>query len=115
MQTSDMDSSVEIDDLRRAHVRRRLDSNVKAWITTGDPLGRPHSVPVWFLHLADDRILMSSRSDKQKVANIAAKPHAGPGRDVTDVGRASGLVARSRPRPWSRIGARCGTRPAVVG
>ena len=83
MQTGDLDRGVTMDDRRQAHVLARLKSNLMAWFTTVDSHGRPHSAPVWFLHLPDGRILIYTRPDSRgsRTSSLIL------GLDLTDIGR----------------------------
>jgi PPOX class probable F420-dependent enzyme len=72
---------------RRSRVDTRLQTNLMAWLTTVSPLGRPDSVPVWFLLRDDDSILLYSEPGKGKLRNIDANPNVALGLDVTDIGR----------------------------
>jgi PPOX class probable F420-dependent enzyme len=72
---------------RRVRVETRLHTNLMAWLTTVSPVGRPDSVPVWFLLRGDDSILVYSQPGKTKLRNIDANPNVALGLDVTDIGR----------------------------
>jgi PPOX class probable F420-dependent enzyme len=70
---------------RRAHVRKRLETDVIAWLTTVRPSGQPDSVPVWYLW-ADARILVYSRPNTPKLRNLATNPRATLALDDTRAG-----------------------------
>ena len=53
---------------------RRLKQEIIGWLTTVSPEGQPQPIPVWFLWDGAESILMYSRPDKRKLANIAANP-----------------------------------------
>lgn len=57
------------DDPAHAAALRLLDERIIAWFTTVDEHGRPHAVPVWFFW-HDGRVLIFSRHDSAKVANV---------------------------------------------
>jgi PPOX class probable F420-dependent enzyme len=56
------------------HATRRLREEIIGWLTTVTPDGGPRPIPVWFLWDGDRSILLYSRPDKRKLANIAANP-----------------------------------------
>ena len=53
---------------------RRLHEAIIGWLTTVAPDGGPRPIPVWFLWDGDRSILLYSRPEKRKLANIAANP-----------------------------------------
>ena len=55
-----------------ARARRRLDSELIAWMTTVHPDGRPQTSPVWFLVERDEVLVYSA--DTVRVRNIGANP-----------------------------------------
>jgi PPOX class probable F420-dependent enzyme len=57
---------------RRAAGRLRKD--VIGWLTTVTADGAPRPIPIWFLWDGDRSILLYSRPEKRKLANIAANP-----------------------------------------
>jgi PPOX class probable F420-dependent enzyme len=57
-----------------ARATRRLNEEIIGWLTTVSPSGQPQPVPVWFLWDGDSSILIYSRPDRRKLANIAANP-----------------------------------------
>jgi len=54
---------------------RRLREAIIGWLTTVTPDGAPRPIPVWFLWDGDRSVLLYSRPEKRKLANIAANPH----------------------------------------
>jgi PPOX class probable F420-dependent enzyme len=57
------------------HAGRRLREEIIGWLTTVTAEGAPRPIPVWFLWDGDRSILLYSRPDKRKLANIAANPN----------------------------------------
>jgi PPOX class probable F420-dependent enzyme len=53
---------------------RRLQEEIIGWLTTVAPDGGPRPIPIWFLWNGDRSILVYSRPEKRKLANIAANP-----------------------------------------
>lgn len=53
----------------------RLREDIIGWLTTVTPDGAPRPIPIWFLWDGDRSILLYSRPEKRKLANIAANPH----------------------------------------
>ena len=56
-----------------AHAIRRLERDLILWLTTVTPRGQPQPSPVWFLWL-DGEVLVLSRADTPRAANIRANP-----------------------------------------
>jgi PPOX class probable F420-dependent enzyme len=54
---------------------RRLREEIIAWLTTVTPGGAPQPIPVWFLWDGDRSMLLYSRPEKRKLANIAQNPN----------------------------------------
>ncbi len=57
------------------HAVRRLREEIIGWLTTVTTRGAPRPIPVWFLWDGDRSILLYSRPEKRKLANIAANPN----------------------------------------
>jgi len=54
----------------------RLVANRNYWVTTVDPHGRPHSMPVWGAwHAESERFWFSCAPDALKARNLATNPH----------------------------------------
>jgi PPOX class probable F420-dependent enzyme len=65
-----LDESTEFG--RRA--TRRLREAIIGWLTTVTPDGAPRPIPVWFLWDGDRSILLYSRPEKRKLANMQVNP-----------------------------------------
>jgi PPOX class probable F420-dependent enzyme len=53
----------------------RLRQEIIGWLTTVTPEGAPRPIPVWFLWDGDRSILLYSRPEKRKLANMKANPN----------------------------------------
>jgi PPOX class probable F420-dependent enzyme len=56
-----------------ARALERLEREHHVWLTTVTPTGQPQPSPVWFLWI-DDEVLLLSRADTPRPANIRANP-----------------------------------------
>ncbi len=57
----------------RPELAGRLDEDLVGWLTTVTPSGQPQSSVVWYLRHGDD-LLVYSKPDATKLANIASNP-----------------------------------------
>ena len=57
-----------------AHAAQRLRDEIIGWLTTVTAKGAPRPIPIWFLWDGNRSILLYSRPDKRKLANIAGNP-----------------------------------------
>jgi PPOX class probable F420-dependent enzyme len=58
-----------------AHAAQRLRESIIGWLTTVTAEGAPRPIPIWFLWDGDRSVLLYSRPEKRKLANIAGNPH----------------------------------------
>jgi PPOX class probable F420-dependent enzyme len=58
-----------------AHAAQRLRGDIIGWLTTVTAEGAPRPIPIWFLWDGGRSILLYSRPEKRKLANIAGNPH----------------------------------------
>ena len=84
-----------------AHAARRLREEIIGWLTTVTTRGAPRPIPVWFLWDGDRSILLYSRPEKRKLANIAANPNASLNLDSDGVD-ADIVICRASPFPHRR-------------
>ena len=56
-----------------ARAAERLENELILWLTTVSPAGQPQTSPVWFLWI-DGEILLYSRADTPRLANLRANP-----------------------------------------
>jgi len=76
---------------RGARAAARLRDDAILWLTTVSPAGQPQTSPVWFLW-ADGELLLYSRADTPRLANVTANPRVaanldgdGQGGDVVTI------------------------------
>ncbi len=86
---------------RGARVLERLEHEPIIWLTTVTPEGQPQTSPVWFLWL-DGEILLYSRADTPRPANVRANPRVAAnlnaGEDGNDVVSLEGEARIARQR-----------------
>jgi len=58
-----------------AHAAGRLRKDIIGWLTTVTAEGAPRPIPIWFLWDGDRSVLLYSRPEKRKLANIAGNAH----------------------------------------
>jgi PPOX class probable F420-dependent enzyme len=84
-----------------ARALERLEREPILWLTTVTPDGQPQASPVWFLWL-DGELLVYSRADTPRPANIRANPrvaaHLNSGEDGNDVVSIEGEARIPRDR-----------------
>ena len=84
-----------------ARAAARLERELILWLTTVTPDGQPQASPVWFLWV-DGEIMLYSRADTPRAANIRANPRVaanldgdGRGGDVVSI-EGEARIARER-------------------
>ena len=80
-----MASILDLSKEQDAHIDQRLRDDVIVWLITVRPDGRPHAVAVWFLWDGES-ILIFSKPNQQKLANIRQNPNVLLAIDDTNYG-----------------------------
>jgi len=89
------------------HAAERLRTEIIGWLTTVTTEGAPRPIPIWFLWDGDRSVLIYSRPEKRKLANVAVNSQASLNLDSdridADIVICWGTIALSDDPPANQV------------
>lgn len=76
---------------KRAHIDKRLGSELIIWLATAGLDGKPHNVPVWY-EMDGETVLIYSEPENRKIRNIRHQQHVVLALDTADEGEDVAII-----------------------